>query len=108
MMWRQKKGWKPFSTPKQISTRFRGKWRKQISISRLQQNKDKLYQGTQQSPQEDPERRNSASNQWAGGTKEIPRQQQQKTIRENTKTNKWNQRIHEKKHQIDTENTIES
>jgi hypothetical protein len=27
------------------------------------QNKDKLYQGTQRSPQEHPERRNSASNQ---------------------------------------------
>jgi hypothetical protein len=29
--------------------------------SRLQQNKDKLCQGTQQSPQEQPERRNPAS-----------------------------------------------
>jgi hypothetical protein len=28
------------------------------------QNKEKLYQGTQWSPQEDPEERNSANNQW--------------------------------------------
>jgi hypothetical protein len=56
--------------------------------SRLQQNKDKLYQGTQRSTQEHPERRNPESNQWEfhrdvtrhgqpkciGDTQEIPKQ----------------------------------
>jgi hypothetical protein len=56
---------------------------------RLQKNKEKLYQGTQQSPQEHTERRNPASNQWefcrddtgygqpkcTRDTQEIPRQQ---------------------------------
>jgi uncharacterized protein YdiU (UPF0061 family) len=37
---------------------FRGKWRKWIPSSRHQQNKDRLSQGTQQSPQEHPERWN--------------------------------------------------
>jgi hypothetical protein len=54
-----------------------------------QQNKDKLCQGTQRSPQEHTVRRNSASNHWeyhrhdtihgqpkrTRGTQEIPRQQ---------------------------------
>jgi hypothetical protein len=52
-----------------------------------QQNKDKLYKGTQWSPQEQPERWNPARNHWefhgdgarqgqpkrTGGTQEIPR-----------------------------------
>jgi hypothetical protein len=54
-----KKGWKPF-----YSQKFRGKWKKRIPRSRLQQNKRKLYQGNQQSPQENFARRNAASNQW--------------------------------------------
>jgi hypothetical protein len=72
---------------KKISTGARGKWRKWLPRFRLQQNKDKLYQVTQWSPQEHPERRNSANNQWefhrddirhcqpkcTGGTQEIPR-----------------------------------
>jgi hypothetical protein len=55
----------------------------------FQQNKDKLYQGTQQGPQEHSERGNPASNQWefhtddtrhgqpkrTGSTQEIPKQQ---------------------------------
>jgi phosphopentomutase len=38
--------------------------KKMIPSSRLQQNKDKLYQGIQQSPQEQSEWRNPASNHW--------------------------------------------
>jgi hypothetical protein len=75
----------------------------------LQQNKDKLWQRTQGSPQEQPQRRNPASNQsnqWkfyrddtrygqpkcTGDTEEILRQQKQR-IWESTRTNKRNYRI---------------
>jgi hypothetical protein len=43
---------KPVSLQQKISTRTRGKLRKQILRSRLQQNEDKLCQRTQWSPQE--------------------------------------------------------
>jgi hypothetical protein len=52
MMGRQKKTGKPVSPQQKISTGSRGKWRKQILRSRLQQNEDKLCQRTQWSPQE--------------------------------------------------------
>jgi hypothetical protein len=52
-----KKGWNQFFPE------GNEKKKKQIPRSRLQQNKDKLYHGTQQSPQEHPERGNAASNQ---------------------------------------------
>jgi hypothetical protein len=47
-MEKMKKGWKPFSPQKYISTEFKGKWRKQIPRSRLQQNKGKLWQRTKE------------------------------------------------------------
>jgi hypothetical protein len=78
--------------------------------SRLQQNKDKLHQRTQWSPQEHPERRNPESNHWEfhgdvtrhgqpkckRGTQEIPTWQKQR-IWENTETNKWNHMSPKKK-----------
>jgi hypothetical protein len=84
-------GWKRdgnHSPPKiLISTGFREKWKKGIFSSRLQQNKERLSQGTQQSPQEHTERRNPPTNHWefhsdvnrqdqpkcTGGNQEIPR-----------------------------------
>jgi hypothetical protein len=87
---------------------MRRKWRKHIPRFRLQQNKEKLYQGTQQSPQEHSERTNPAHSQWefhrndtrhgqwkcTGDTKEIPRQQKSRTW-ESTRTNKRNHIIPE-------------
>jgi hypothetical protein len=63
--------------------------------NQTQQNKDKLYQGTQGSPQEHSKRRNPASNQrefhgdvirhgqptHTGGTEEIPRTAKIKNMR---------------------------
>jgi hypothetical protein len=63
-IWEEEKGWKPFLPPKLISTGFKGKWRKQIARSRLQQNKDKLCQRIKGSIQEHPERTNPASIPW--------------------------------------------
>jgi hypothetical protein len=92
--------------------------KKKIPSSRLQQNKYKLCQGTQQSPQKQPERRNSASNHWefhgdvsrhgqskhTKGTSEIPR-------RKNKEYESTHRQISElkgtlNKHQSETENTI--
>jgi hypothetical protein len=89
MMGRQKKTGKPVSPQQKISTGTRGEWRKQIFWSRIQQNKDKLCQRNQWSPQEQSKRRNTTGNQWkfyrddtgygqpkcTGDTQEIPRQQ---------------------------------
>jgi hypothetical protein len=98
---------------------LRGKWRKWIPSSRLQQNKDKQCQGTLQCLQEHPQRRNPSGNQWefhkddtrhgkpkhTWGPQEIPRYSKNK---EYEKTQKQINEIIRalNKHQNETENTI--
>jgi hypothetical protein len=92
--------------------------RKQIPRSRLQPNKDKLWQRTQQSPQEHSERRNPASNHWEFHG-DITRHGQPKHTKalkkfqdnKNKEYEKTQKQINEivgalNKHQKETENSI--
>jgi hypothetical protein len=62
-IWEEEKGRDTILTPKIKQYRIQREMKKMDTQSRLQQSKDKLHQGTQQSPQKHPERRNSTSNQ---------------------------------------------
>jgi hypothetical protein len=86
--------------------------------SRLQENKDKLCQRTQQSPKEHSEKRNPASNQWefyrddtgygqpkwTGDTQEIPRQQKYRIWESTRQIKETIEALY--KHQSETKNTI--